>query len=76
MAIGSITPTDSYSCVKNVTFQKIKMHQPFKAIYVKTNPNKKANLTIPGSGGEISNVVFEDINIHEPFWWGIYIGPQ
>ena len=77
MAIGSIPPTREYSCVDDVTFQNVKMHTPFKGIYVKTDPERtETNLTIPGSGGQISNVVYDNINIHEPLWWGIYIGPQ
>jgi len=52
------------------------MHQPFKGIYVKSNPYKGGNLTVPGSGGIIADVHFKNIKIREPIWWGIYIGPQ
>lgn len=74
MAIGSIRPSDYYSCVRNVTFENINMQRPFKAIYIKTNPGTTTSM-LPGSGGEISNVVYENFNIHQPLWWGIYIGP-
>ena len=78
MAIGGVPPGNHYSCVRNVTFSNVKMHNPFKAIYVKTTPssNKDLNLTKPGSGGEITNILYENFKIHQPIWWGIYIGPQ
>lgn len=68
MSIGSVPPKATHSCVRNVTFQKIKFEYPIKAVYVKTNPGQGT--------GEIVNVVYEDIEIHNPVWWGIYIGPQ
>ena len=50
MAIGSIRPSDYYSCVRNVTFENINMRNPFKAIYIKTNPGTTTSM-LPGSGG-------------------------
>ena len=75
MAIGSVPPKDDYSCVRNITFENIKFNNPFKAIYVKTNPGETKSM-LPGSGGEISNIVYKNIEILSPLWWGIYIGPQ
>ena len=77
MAIGGVPPNTKYSCVRNVTFHNVNMQTPFKGIYVKTTPSKKhdPDLTIPGSGGEITNIVYDKFQIHTPIWWGIYIGP-
>ena len=78
MAIGGVAPNKDYSCVRNVTFQNVNMHTPFKGIYIKTTPSENDDLplTIPGSGGEITNIVYDQFKIHTPIWWGIYIGPQ
>ena len=52
----------------------IKMYHPFKAIYVKNNPDPTGELV--GVHGEISNILYDNFEIHRPIWWGIYIGPQ
>ena len=75
MTIGSVPPRDSYSCVRNITFDNITFHHPIKAIYVKTNPGNTTSM-LPGSGGEITSIVYSNILIHFPIWWNIYIGPQ
>ena len=75
MTIGTVLPSNQYSCVRNVTFKDIVMYHPFKGIYVKTNSGSTSSM-LPGSGGEITNIVYENIEIHTPVWWGIYIGPQ
>lgn len=75
MTIGSITPSDDYSCVNNVQFLNIEFHHPLKAIYVKTNPGVTTSME-PGSGGRITNILYDNIVIHKAIWWTIYIGPQ
>ena len=75
LSVGSVTPKDSYSCIRNITFKDSKMYHPIKAIYVKTNPGTTTSM-LPGSGGEITGITYENIEIHKPIWWGIYIGPQ
>jgi polygalacturonase len=73
--IGSVTPSDHYRCVRNVTFSNIDFDTPMKAIYIKTNPGKTTSM-LPGSGGEITNITYENITMRNPVWWNIYIGPQ
>ena len=74
MSIGSVSPSDSYSCVRNVHFSNITFHHPYKSIYIKTNPGTTTSM-LPGSGGEITNITYTNITIHNPIWWNIYIGP-
>ena len=74
MTIGSVTPTDQYSCVNNITFENHEFHHPFKAIYIKTNPGETGSMA-PGSGGSITNVHYKNIIVHRALWWPIYIGP-
>eukprot|EP00128_Syssomonas_multiformis_P004328 Colp12_sorted_trinity150504_noHs@1101 len=69
MTIGSVPPNPNGHCVRNVTFKNIVFHQPFKAIYVKTNPGENGY-------GNIEHILYEDIKINNPIWWAIYIGPQ
>jgi len=73
--IGSVTPSDHYRCVRNVTFSNIDFDTPLKAIYIKTNQGTTTSM-LPGSGGEIKNIVYENITMKNPVWWNIYIGPQ
>ena len=75
MSIGSMSPEDSYSCIRDVHFKNITFHHPYKSIYIKVNPGNTTSM-LPGSGGEISNITYTDIVIHKPLWWNIYIGPQ
>ena len=74
MTIGSITPKDTYECIRNVTFTNHTFHHPLKAIYIKTNPGETASM-LPGSGGEVTGIHYKDITINTPIWWSIYIGP-
>mmetsp|Transcript_20807 Transcript_20807/g.28068 ORF Transcript_20807/g.28068 Transcript_20807/m.28068 type:complete len:122 (-) Transcript_20807:938-1303(-) len=57
MTIGSITPSDDYSCVDGVQFLNHEFHHPLKAIYIKTNPGTTTSME-PGSGGRIANVLY------------------
>ena len=75
LSIGSVTPSDKYSCVNNVQFLNTKMYHPLKAIYIKTNPGSTTSM-LPGSGGKITNILYDNIEVHHPIWWSIYIGPQ
>ena len=77
MEIGSLSASEYYECVRNVTFDSITFNHPLKAIYIKINP-AKPNSTFTGAnpGGEITNIVYSNIEIHKPIWWAIYIGPQ
>mmetsp|Transcript_14923 Transcript_14923/g.18765 ORF Transcript_14923/g.18765 Transcript_14923/m.18765 type:complete len:157 (+) Transcript_14923:625-1095(+) len=74
MTIGSIIPSDRYSCVRNVTFSNHTFYHPFKAVYVKNNPGVTTTME-PGSGGEATGIHYENLVIHQPIWWAIYIGP-
>lgn len=69
MTIGSVPPNVNVNCVRNVTFRNINFIDPFKAIYVKTNPGNTGT-------GIIEGITYENIHITRPIWWGIYIGPQ
>ena len=66
-----MTPNND-NCVNNVTFSNIDFKDPFKAIYIKTNPMDEDK---PGTAS-ITNIVYENINIESPIWWAVYIGPQ
>ena len=39
MTIGTVPPRGSHTCIRNVTFRNISFIDPFKAVYIKTNPN-------------------------------------
>jgi polygalacturonase len=69
MSIGSISPSTSYNCIKNVTFRNIKMTKPLKGIYIKTNPGDTG-------AGIVSNINYINFTMDTPIWWAIYIGPQ
>ena len=69
MSIGSVSPDEGHSCIKNVAFRNVNFSYPFKAIYVKSNPGNTGDAII-------QNITFENMHIDTPIWWGIYIGPQ
>ena len=69
MTIGSVPPNDRLNCVRNVTFEHIVFFQPFKAIYVKSNPGDNGK-------GLIQDITYRHITIHTPLWYPIWIGPQ
>lgn len=69
MSIGSVPPNKHHSCINNITFQNIIQKDPFKAIYIKTNPGNEGD-------GEITNILYSGFKIYTPLWWPIYIGPQ
>ena len=61
LAVGSVIPKEDYSCIRNVEFHNVKLHHPFKGIYVKNNPSSDVNLTEPGQGGIAENILYENI---------------
>ena len=69
MTIGSVPPNPATNCVRNVTFRNVHFDEPYKAIYVKTNPGENGD-------GVIANIVYEHMYVNKPIWWGVYIGPQ
>eukprot|EP00607_Mallomonas_marina_P007483 CAMPEP_0182416468 /NCGR_PEP_ID=MMETSP1167-20130531/758_1 /TAXON_ID=2988 /ORGANISM="Mallomonas Sp, Strain CCMP3275" /LENGTH=501 /DNA_ID=CAMNT_0024589239 /DNA_START=408 /DNA_END=1913 /DNA_ORIENTATION=- len=69
LSIGSVPPSQYYTCVRNVVFENIVLERPFKGVYIKTNPGSTG-------GGEITNISFNNIRMHNVLWWPVYIGPQ
>eukprot|EP01116_Phalansterium_solitarium_P003427 TRINITY_DN14251_c0_g1_i1.p1 TRINITY_DN14251_c0_g1~~TRINITY_DN14251_c0_g1_i1.p1 ORF type:complete len:447 (+),score=149.96 TRINITY_DN14251_c0_g1_i1:347-1687(+) len=69
MTIGSVPPHERVNCVRNVTFRNVVFTEPFKAVYVKTNPGDDGT-------GLVENILYENLQIHDSIWWTIYIGPQ
>ena len=74
MSVGSVSPKHS-ECVDDVTFRNIDFKDPFKAIYIKTNPLDD-DCETDDCVATISNVLYEDITIDSPVWFAVYIGPQ
>jgi len=70
LTIGSIGPSTSHTCVRNITFRDSTMYNTFKGIYLKSRPGK------PGETGEITDVLYENILIRNASQWSIWIGPQ
>ncbi|CAF0775861.1 unnamed protein product [Adineta ricciae] len=70
LTIGSIGPSASHTCVRNITFRDCTMYNTFKGIYLKSRPG------LPGHTGEITNVTYENILINNASQWSIWIGPQ
>ncbi|KAJ3321036.1 hypothetical protein HDV06_004695 [Boothiomyces sp. JEL0866] len=69
MTIGSVPGGTNDNCVRNITFNNVYMENPFKAIYVKSNPGV-------GGHASISNIVYTNFMVKRAIWWPIYIGPQ
>ena len=67
LSIGSVPP--GTNCVRNVSFYDSVFYDPFKAIYIKSNPGSHGK-------GIISNILYQNITAYNPIWFGIYIGPQ
>lgn len=70
LTIGSIGPSASHTCVRNITFRDSTMYNTFKGIYLKSRPGA------PGHTGEITDVLYENILIRNASQWSIWIGPQ
>jgi polygalacturonase len=71
MAIGSVLARRFRNCIDGVIIRNVKFNNPFKAIYVKTNPGDPE-----GGISVIANILYENIVIDKSIWWPIYIGPQ
>ena len=69
MTIGSVPPNTGVNCVRNVSFSDIIMHEPFKAIYIKTNPGDKGS-------GLIDQISYRQFKAIGSLWYPIWIGPQ
>lgn len=69
MTIGTVPPHNLHNCIRNVTFKNITFKDPFKAVYIKTNPGVNGD-------GIIENILYDGLTIERPLWWAIYIGPQ
>jgi hypothetical protein len=69
MSVGSISPSNAHSCIRNITFRNVYFDHPFKAIYIKTNPGDRGD-------GEVTDILYQDIRMDRPLWWAVYIGPQ
>ncbi len=69
LVIGSIGPSEDHSCVRNVTFRNIVMHETWKGIYIKSRPGHTGT-------GEITDIFYHNITMHNPSQWPIWIGPQ
>jgi polygalacturonase len=69
MTIGSVPPNLQVNCIRNVLFENITFLNPFKAIYVKTNPGLEGT-------GIIGNITYRNIYATGSVWYPIWIGPQ
>lgn len=69
MTIGTVPPHTARNCIRNVSFKNITFKDPFKAVYVKTNPGNQGD-------GIIENILYDGLKVERPLWWAIYIGPQ
>ncbi len=69
MSIGSVPPKSDVNCLRNITFRNVHMQNPFKGIYIKTNPGTEGS-------GIIDRITYQNFTMKSPIWWAIYIGPQ
>lgn len=69
MTIGSVPPHDPPNCVKNVTFERITFKNPFKAVYIKSNPGTVGS-------GVIQDITYRDMHVDGSLWYPLWIGPQ
>ena len=69
MSIGSISPSNNFNCIRNISFKNVYMIRPLKGIYVKTNPGDQGK-------GVVENILYKNFTMDRPIWWAIYIGPQ
>ena len=70
--VGSIAPEDDHNCISDITFRDVTFKDPFKAIYVKTNPADEG----VSPTASIERVAYENIVVHNPSWFALYLGPQ
>jgi polygalacturonase len=72
LTVGSITPSEHHSCIKNITFRNAHMHKTWKGIYVKSA--SRADID-PTWTAEITNLLYENITMVSPEQVPIWIGP-
>ena len=72
-SVGSVHPTNTFSCVNNVTFEDIELWAPLKGVYVKPDHGICTNdLTCACL---IANVHYRNVQLHQgkkPVWWDAY----
>lgn len=68
-SIGAISPSVKGHCVRNVTFDKIDFHEPFKAVYVKSNPGTEGT-------GLIEDITYKNLHVRGSLWYPIWVGPE
>ena len=69
LSVGSVRPSATINCVRNVTFTNITLTSPIKGIHVKPNPGTVGT-------GVIDDITYENITATDPLWWGIFVNPQ
>ena len=72
LTIGSIEPTTSHACIRNITFRNAYMHHTFKGIYMKSASRAHPD---PKASAEITNILYENITMEAPEQVPIWIGP-
>jgi polygalacturonase len=75
LSIGSVPPTVSLRCVRNVTFRHINAVEPLKFIYIKTGESSSEDNSNNGAA-LIENITYENMKATSPVFWPIYLGPQ
>ena len=71
LSIGSITQK-GMNCIKNIVFKNIKLENPIKIIYIKSEQHENDSDLF----GHVSNISYINIESKESLLWPIYIGPQ
>eukprot|EP01102_Stenamoeba_stenopodia_P022513 TRINITY_DN9415_c0_g1_i1.p1 TRINITY_DN9415_c0_g1~~TRINITY_DN9415_c0_g1_i1.p1 ORF type:complete len:524 (-),score=106.39 TRINITY_DN9415_c0_g1_i1:119-1690(-) len=69
MSIGSVPPNSQVNCVRGIVFDNVTFEKPFKALYVKTNPDTVGY-------GIIDNITYSNIQVTDALWYPIWFGPQ
>lgn len=67
--IGSVPPNSGVNCVRNITFENVHMENPFKGIYIKSNPGTTGS-------GIIDQITYKNMTIDWALWYPVWIGPQ
>jgi len=69
LTIGSVPPSTTGNCVRNITFDTVDMHLPIKALYIKTNPGDHGY-------GIIDTISYANIQADWSLWYPVWVGPQ
>lgn len=70
LTVGSVGPSETGNCIRNITFRDSTMVHTWKGIYIKINPSDE-----PNKYGVVEDILYENITITEPTGWPIWIGP-